>query len=402
MTEQNHTVRSPEPFFGALPSFDDFMTVFDADKYTSIPDGWSIIVTDIKGSTNAITEGRYKDVNMIGAATISAVMNVTRVNEVPFSFGGDGATFIAPQETVPRIREALLKTRNLAHRGFGMELRVGAVPIAEIRALGVDVQVAKFKLSEGNYLAMFDGGGLALADQMIKDDDGTHGYRIDDEVPNIPPDLEGLSCRWEPLLAKRGTMLSILVKSLASDNNEQSRTYQLVMAQLVKILGPNFQNNQPVTEENMKFRWPPRGLKAEAIATCRDRHYVWHLVYLYWQSFLQLLLETFNLQGGNYNAPKYRQELRANSDYRRFDDTLRMVLDCSATELLQIEAMLERLHQNKQIAYGLHKADSALMTCLLFSLADSQHIHFIDGGNGGYALAARQMKQQLSTLSKQM
>lgn len=50
--------------------------------------------------------------------------------------------------------------------------------------------------------------------------------------------------------------------------------------------------------------------------------------------------------------------------------------------------------------YGLHQSDSALMTCSLFSLEESEHIHFIDGSDGGYALAARQLKQQLAEIEK--
>lgn len=396
MSKTKRSDRRAQPFFGALPSFDDFMSIFDEDKYTPVPDGWSIIITDIKGSTKAITEGRYKDVNMVGAASISAVLNVSRANEIPFAFGGDGATFVAPQEMLPRVREALLKTRNLAINHFGMELRVGAVPISVVRDQGSDVRVAKYRLSEGNYLAMFDGGGLALADKMIKADDGSRGYRIDDEIPDQPPDLEGLSCRWEPLSTQRGRMLTILVQSLVPVTDSQLQAYQTVLAELVKILGPNFQNSQPVTAKNMKFRWPPRGLRAEALATCGDRPYFKHLLFLYWQSFLQFLLETFDLSGGGYNAPEYRRELRANSDYRRFDDTLRMVLDCTVEEVREIEACLEKLYRKNLIAYGTHQADSALMTCLLFSLADSKHVHFIDGGNGGYAMAAANLKKQLA------
>jgi hypothetical protein len=39
------------------------------------------------------------------------------------------------------------------------------------------------------------------------------------------------------------------------------------------------------------------------------------------------------------------------------------------------------------------------MTCLVFSLAQGRHVHFIDGADGGYALAARQLKAQLQALA---
>ena len=40
--------------------------------------------------------------------------------------------------------------------------------------------------------------------------------------------------------------------------------------------------------------------------------------------------------------------------------------------------------------------DTALMTCLVFNLEKSEHVHFIDGGDGGFAIAAKQLKAQLA------
>ena len=44
------------------------------------------------------------------------------------------------------------------------------------------------------------------------------------------------------------------------------------------------------------------------------------------------------------------------------------------------------------IDYGLHAQASALMTCIVPSLARNDHIHFIDGADGGYARAAERLK----------
>jgi hypothetical protein len=72
-----------------------------------------------------------------------------------------------------------------------------------------------------------------------------------------------------------------------------------------------------------------------------------------------------------------------------------MVLDCTAEEITQIEGYLEGLRAQGRIAYGLQRADGALMTCLVFSLEESRHVHFVDGADGGYALGALQLKAQL-------
>ena len=63
-------------------------------------------------------------------------------------------------------------------------------------------------------------------------------------------------------------------------------------------------------------------------------------------------------------------EVRANSDYRRFDDVLRLVLDCTPVQRRAIEEVLAAAHGRGDIVYGIHPSASALITCLLFSLKD--------------------------------
>ena len=49
-----------------------------------------------------------------------------------------------------------------------------------------------------------------------------------------------------------------------------------------------------------------------------------------------------------------------------------------------------------ELNYGIHVSDTALMTCLVESAGDYRHVHFIDGGDGGYTLAAREMKTRIA------
>jgi hypothetical protein len=72
-----------------------------------------------------------------------------------------------------------------------------------------------------------------------------------------------------------------------------------------------------------------------------------------------------------------------------------MVLDIPAVKIPAILEFLEAEHRQGRIFYGTHRSGSALMTCVVFSLKRDSHVHFIDGNDGGYALAALQFKQQL-------
>jgi hypothetical protein len=76
-----------------------------------------------------------------------------------------------------------------------------------------------------------------------------------------------------------------------------------------------------------------------------------------------------------------------------------LVLDVSEAQAERIARYLEREHDAGRLVYGCHVADTALMTCLVFSLERSQHVHFIDGSDGGFAKAAQAFKSRLGARS---
>ncbi|NKB69439.1 MAG: DUF3095 family protein [Candidatus Latescibacteria bacterium] len=84
----------------------------------------------------------------------------------------------------------------------------------------------------------------------------------------------------------------------------------------------------------------------------------------------------------------------ANSDFRKFDDLLRMVISGTAEQREMLADYLEREYQRGDLVYGVHVAPAALMTCMVFNY-DTDHMHFIDGAGGGYTLAAADMKRRL-------
>ncbi len=82
---------------------------------------------------------------------------------------------------------------------------------------------------------------------------------------------------------------------------------------------------------------------------------------------------------GGFVPKVYTQQVVENSDFRKYDDGLRMILDC--TEELG-RALTERLvaaAEHGIVRYGLHRQDTAMMTCFTPSAMRSDHVHFIDG-----------------------
>ena len=44
------------------------------------------------------------------------------------------------------------------------------------------------------------------------------------------------------------------------------------------------------------------------------------------------------------------------------------------------------------ISYGLFEQDAALLTCIVPSVMEDDHFHYVDGAGGGYAMAASELK----------
>jgi hypothetical protein len=111
---------------------------------------------------------------------------------------------------------------------------------------------------------------------------------------------------------------------------------------------------------------------------------------------MTVILHRTNLTLGGFNARRYGRELARNTDFRKFDDGLKMTIDVDAARLARIEALLQAASDQGICHFGLHRQTSALVTCIVPSIMRRDHMHFIDGADGGYAQAAAQMKAKMA------
>lgn len=83
MKKSDLSCEPSDHFYENIPAFSEFSEIMKTHHYTPVPDSWWIFIADIKGSAKAIEEGRYRDVNMIGAACIASVLNVVKPLRLP-------------------------------------------------------------------------------------------------------------------------------------------------------------------------------------------------------------------------------------------------------------------------------------------------------------------------------
>ncbi|MBN8539531.1 MAG: DUF3095 domain-containing protein [Deltaproteobacteria bacterium] len=393
---------SSESFYSDLMPFTKFSDLTNATHYRAVPEDWWIIVTDIVGSTKAIEQNRYKDVNLLGASSIVAILNKLKGKQIPFVFGGDGATILIHNSDLKVVRPALIGAQRLARDVFSMELRAGLVPVIELLNRGATIEVAKFAISEKSQIATIRGGGLQLAEKLIKNPlpefDKYRVIQLKNESANSA-NFEGLSCRWNPIKARKGEIMSLLVMATVKEEASSVKTYKDVIVLLESILDES--DSRPVTPEKID-----RGLalsslikemKIQAMGKSFFGHFK-HLLAIFFEvAVMRILMLTGAKVKGWFTAEGYIRDLSANTDFQKFDDMIRMVRDCTKDQREKILAGLEKMKLERKIVYGAHFSNEALMTCLVFQL--DNHIHFVDGGGGGYALAAKQLKAQLNQLS---
>jgi hypothetical protein len=98
---------SSDDFYRDLPPMPTRTGMCNFAHYHSVPDDWTIVIADIAGSTKAVEEGRYKDVNIVSSCAIAAVLNRVGREKVCYIYGGDGATFLIPSSFKFDVASAL-------------------------------------------------------------------------------------------------------------------------------------------------------------------------------------------------------------------------------------------------------------------------------------------------------
>ncbi len=384
------SVSFAHPFLSDLPVFAEFEDVADIARYRPLPDGWALAMADVVSSGQAIADGKYKMVNMAGASVITAVLNALGRNDYPFVFGGDGAAIAVPPEGVEAARGALAAVARWIAEDLDLQMRVALVPLAAIRAADRDVRVARYQSGPDLTFAMFAGGGSAWAEARMKHGD----FAVEVAPPGSKPDLTGLSCRWNPIQSRNGSIVSIIAVAGAQGVGDAFRS---LVADVVAIANADGGAGSPLPPEGPVPQFHLGGMEAEVRALTPPRgNRLWAKAKVIFAVMMTVILYRTNLTVGGFNVRSYGRELAQNTDFRKFDDGLKMTIDIDPARMAKIEARLEDAAAKGICQFGLHRQTSALVTCIVPSIMSRDHMHFIDGAAGGYAQAASQMKAKMA------
>lgn len=359
----------------------------DASAFAAVPPDWEIVITDVRGSTKAVAEGRLNEINLVATGCIIAALNLAhrRNIELPFFFGGDGATLLVPPGLAEPVAIALARHRDNTMAQFGLQLRVGRVPVADAYDVNASLGVARVDINgAGLVQPVALGSGFEFAERMVKGGDAPEVLT----TSSGELDLTGMECRWSSIPPPQSTheVLCLIVSSRVRERQGAS------LASVVRALEHRygaFENRNPISKPNLHFALGFKKLENET----RARLQRFDLRY-----FIEAWLRTQLSRpyfARNANGRYYIDRLVQLASTMTLDGRLCTVVSGTPEQRAALEAELLALEQAGDIVYGLHVCDESLMTCYVRDRRD-QHLHFVDGVGGGYTQAAVALKRKLA------
>ena len=384
-----------DSFYGSIEPVDSFEQLAIGASYVALPDDWAIVAADVRNSTAAIDGGRYKHVNTVGVSVIAAMRNVARPVDVPYVFGGDGAVVCVPARFVADCRRALAATIAMAQASFDLTLRGCVVPVSWVRGEGLDVVVARHRVSEHYVQCALHGGGASHIERTLKGGGLPEEFLVVADS-GTEADYGGLECRWSEIPSPQDETVAVIVDATGEQAASLS-IYRAAMERIRAIYGEP-DECRPVAREGLHVTLARAvldnelGLRAgrmSALARFLDRLRLRIDVIVGW------FLLRFGVRWGDTDWSAYKGDLVANTDFRKFDGSLRLVLSGTAAQRETLREHLEERRAAGELVYGMHVAQSAVMTCLIEE-RQGAHFHFVDGAGGGYAAAALALKQSVA------
>lgn len=383
-----------EKFYDSLNIVPSFRDVSDFELYTPLPDEWHIALADIRDSTDAIRLGKYKEVNMAGASIIAAINNYCGEDSfLPYLFGGDGSMIVLPGNNMDEIRGLLSFCKDAVHSAFALEMATGIISMKDIRRAGHDIRMARLSMSDIIDQPVFWGSGVTYAEELIKQKD-----TLIDATPTTA-DFSGLECRWNQIPSDKDEVAAYIIQAFDKDDEESADIYERCFQKIEEIYGKE-DDFHPIREEGLSMTAKPKFLGIEWKLKTQPPTFfrkVKQATYMLFQLVSGLYFLRFEKKTSKTNWGNYKPDLVRHADYKKFGDGLRFVATGTVQQRIDLTGFLETEFAKENLVYGVHASFAAIVTCFVKNY-QSNHIHFVDGTDGGYAKASQELKNRREKL----
>jgi len=381
-----------DQFYSELPLNEVSLNELVADRqfFFPVPDDWHVVITDIKESTQAVKDGLHQVVNLVATGSVIAGLNIARKanTTIPFFFGGDGATLLVPASLLDQLMLALNEHRENTFRNFGLELRVGHMPVVEIYQKQHKVNISKVKMGEKFSIPIVLGDGLRYAEQVVKGEDFVP-YLPEVKTTNL--DLDGMECRWDRIKPPENMFEVVCLLAVVRNDEQQGIVYKKVLDKIDEIYGQQ-QIRNPISVRKLKLKATLGKIDIEMRAKL-GRFDPLYLI----TNWLLTIIGKFYLRYDK-GGKRYLHRLVELSDTLIVDGKINTVISGTAQQRDLLIASLNQMERDGEIIFGWHASKESVMSCYVRDRLD-QHIHFVDGSEGGYTQAAGMLKKKVLKLA---
>lgn len=190
----------------------------------------------------------------------------------------------------------------------------------------------------------------------------------------MEPSFQGYTCRWKDYQSPKDEPIALIVRFRRPDAGWS----QEFLAKVDTLLGSPAEHHplrahlsKPALGKRLDTEVAVRTRGARGWARWKDR-FVVRLQVFY---ALFAIASRIRFMLGKKDLSRMIDDNIASSDYRKYDNTLKMVVALDHAARRSLETLLQAAHAEGRLFYGLHVTD------------------------GGYAYAARQLKAQIKEVS---
>ena len=359
--------------------------------FSDVPQSWHVVVVDIENSTQAVAEGKHHQINLTATGAIISVLNTIRreqkLIEIPYFFGGDGATFIIPANILNNIIAVLNNYSVHIKRNTNLTLRVGHVSVENLNAQNLSLRLAKHLLTEQLTIPIVLGNGLKRAEELIKN------TFIENSLTDFKQDLlnlEGMECRWKEINPKTNKNKVVCLLLDAVNESNQSIIYREVLMELDALFG-TFEMRQPISSHTLKLDFNISNIWEEMKVSLVDKNWI----YLF-KNWIVTIIGAIYLNLSR-NGKQYLKQIGPLSHTFMMDGMINTIFTGDENTIAVLTAYLDQLEKDKKIVYGIHVTHASIMSCYVLD-RKTKHAHFVDGTTGGYTSAAKMLKQKWLSL----
>lgn len=359
--------------------------------FTEVPHTWYVVVVDIQNSTQAVVDGNHHQVNLTATGSIISVLNTVRKFkqniEIPYFFGGDGATFLLPENLLDKIIAVLDNYSVHIKRKTNLILRVGHVSVKNLISKECRLKIAKHQLTERLTIPIIIGNGLHKAEEIIKSNFVVSNIsHFNKNLLN----LEGMECRWEEVNPKQNQAKVVCLLLEATVEESQREIYRAILMKMDAVFG-TFTERQPIKSERLKLDASLYKIWEEMRVSLADKN---------WFYFIKNWIKTnigrmyFSL---SKSGKQYLKQVGQLSHSFMLDGMINTIFTAEQDKIDVFTDYLDQLESEHKIVYGIHVTHASVMSCYVLDRKTS-HSHFVDGTEGGYTSAAKMLKIKMKAL----